>query len=259
MMPRQGRDNASGEPGSRAERRIRGRTLAERREERREAMLAAGLDLFGTKGYAATTVEEVCRRAYVSSRNFYEEFDNRLDLLVAVGERIVAGAFASWTAIGAAGPPGDARGMLRSRVSALVHTLVDDPRVARVAFIETVGIDPAHEALRREMLGVFPAWLQAYLQGHLDTQAVPPARQRSLAVGLFGAVHELMTDWVLQRPDERPQADALIDDIVELGALILRLPRGAGGTTATRSTSGATGAAGAAGGSEFVGDQAQAG
>lgn len=149
-------DTAAGTTGaSRAERRIRGRTLAERREERRDAMLAAGLDLFGTKGYAATTVEEVCRRAYASSRNFYEEFDNRLGLLVAVGERIVAAALAAWTATG--GPGEQGVGTLRGRVGSLVHTLVDDPRVTRVAFIETVGIDPAHEALRREMLGVFPA------------------------------------------------------------------------------------------------------
>lgn len=247
MTPGPARDSAAtDDPGSRAERRIRGRTLAERREERREAMLAAGLDLFGTKGYQATTVEEVCRRAYVSSRNFYEEFDNRLDLLVAVGERIVAGAFAAWTAIGTTS---DGPGILRGRVAALVHTLVDDTRVARVAFIETVGIDPAHEALRREMLGVFPTWLQAYLQGHLDAKQVPPSRQRSIAVGLFGAVHELMTDWVLQPPDGRPSVDALIDDIVELGVLILQLPRGeAPGRSATARSPRAG-----------VGDQAQAG
>ncbi len=223
MMPSQARDTGANDEAprapARAERRIRGRTLAERQEERREAMLAAGLDLFGTKGYAATTVEEVCRRAYVSSRNFYEEFDNRLALLVAVGERIVAGAFASWTAIGATGPEAS----LRGRVGALVHTLLDDPRVARVAFIETVGIDPAHEALRREMLGVFPAWLQAFMQVHFDNLRVSPQRQRSLAVGLFGAVHELMTDWVLQPPDDRPTLDDLIDDIVELGILITQL------------------------------------
>jgi AcrR family transcriptional regulator len=222
MMPSQARDTGAN-PGparpARAERRIRGRTLAERQEERREAMLAAGLDLFGTKGYAATTVEEVCRRSYVSSRNFYEEFDNRLALLVAVGERIVAGAFASWTAIGTSGPEATFRG----RVSALVHTLLDDPRVARVAFIETVGIDPAHEALRREMLGVFPAWLQAFMQVHFVNLQVAPRRQRSLAVGLVGAVHELMTDWVLQPPDSRPSLDDLIDDIVELGILIVQL------------------------------------
>jgi hypothetical protein len=147
--------------------------------------------------------------------------------------------------------------MLRGRVGALVHTLVDDPRIARVAFIETVGIDPAHEALRRDMLGVFPAWLQAYLQGHFDAQQVTPERQRSLAVGLFGAVHELMTDWVLQQPEDRPRVDDLIDDIVELGVLILRLPRGAAadGTSSRAAASSAT----AATPSGFVGDQAQAG
>ncbi len=220
-----------GPDDARPERRIRGRTLAERRSERRDAMLAAGLELFGTKGYAATTVEEVCRRAYVSSRNFYEEFENRLDLLVAVGEQIIAGAFVAWTDIGL---PASLAGQhdtgvnserIRARVSALVHTLVDDPRVARIAFIETVGIDPAHEALRRELLGVFPAWLQAYLASHFDARGVSPSRQRSLTMGVFGAVHELITDWVLQEPDRRPSVDDLIDDIVEIGHLVLQLPR----------------------------------
>jgi AcrR family transcriptional regulator len=220
-----------GPDDARPERRIRGRTLAERRSERREAMLAAGLELFGTKGFAATTVEEVCRRAYVSSRNFYEEFENRLDLLVAVGEQIIAGAFVAWTDMGlpkhvlAQSESGVNPDRIRARVSALVHTLVDDPRVARIAFIETVGIDPAHEALRRELLGVFPAWLQAYLGAHFDARGVSPSRQRSLTMGVFGAVHELITDWVLQEPDRRPSVDDLIDDIVEIGHLVLQLPR----------------------------------
>jgi AcrR family transcriptional regulator len=204
----------------RGERRIRGRTLAERRLERREAMLAAGLDLFGTRGYADTTVEEVCRRAYVSSRNFYEEFDNRLDLLVAVGERIVAGAFAAWSAMAAAGdPPGGPS--LRRRVSALVHALVEDPRVARVAFVETVGISPAHEARRRDALAVFPAWAEAWLEGHAGDRLDARSRRR-LAVGLFGAAHELIADWALRPADERGTLDELVDDVVAVGGALLR-------------------------------------
>jgi AcrR family transcriptional regulator len=258
MMPGQPRQEGADAPppGDRAERRIRGRTLAERRAERHEAMLAAGLDLFGTKGYAATTVEEVCRRAYVSSRNFYEEFDNRLGLLVAVGERIVAAAFGAWTAIGT---PGDtAAATLRRRVSALVHTLVDDPRVTRVAFIETVAIDPAHEALRREMLGVFPAWLQAYMRTHLDALGVSPSRQRSLAVGLFGAAHELITDWAVQPSGDRPVVDDLIDDIVELGVLILQLRQAPMGTAAGAGA-GTGAAAGAGAGAEATADRSGVG
>ena len=44
-------------------------------------------------------------------------------------------------------------------------------------------------------------------------------------MGVFGAVHELITDWVLQEPDRRPSVDDLIDDIVEIGHLVLQLPR----------------------------------
>ncbi|HEY5145458.1 MAG TPA: hypothetical protein VII82_01760, partial [Polyangiaceae bacterium] len=37
----------------------RGQSNLERREERRDRLLAAGLDLFGTAGYAATSIEGI--------------------------------------------------------------------------------------------------------------------------------------------------------------------------------------------------------
>ena len=43
-----------------------GRSAAERRAERRERLLAAGLELFGTRGYAATSIERLCAAASVS-------------------------------------------------------------------------------------------------------------------------------------------------------------------------------------------------
>ena len=191
-------------------------------------MLAAGLDLFGTQGFNATTVEDVCRRAGVSTRNFYEEFDDRLALLAAVGEQVAAGAFAAWAAAGGMAPAGSSAGVvaerLRARLAALVHALVDDPRVARLAFVECVGIDPSHEALRRQALGLFSDWLATYMRGHLTDAGVAPARHRAITVGLVGAVHELMADWTLRPPDERPTVDELIYEVADFVAPLLRLP-----------------------------------
>jgi AcrR family transcriptional regulator len=216
-------------------RRFSGRTLADRQHERRDAMLAAGLELFGTRGYASTTVDEVARRAHVSTRNFYEEFENRLDLLVAVGERIAAEAFAALTTAqvpvartgngGGAGTGGPAAARFRARMAALVHALVDDPRVARVAFVETLAIDPVDGSRRHDALRIFPEWIGTFLRDHLDGLGIPARRQRALATGTFGACYERISDWV-RSPDTRDptSVDDLVDDVVELATLILRLP-----------------------------------
>ncbi|HZM29981.1 MAG TPA: TetR/AcrR family transcriptional regulator [Acidimicrobiales bacterium] len=210
-------------------RRIRGRTLAERQRLRREAMLDAGLELFGTRGYAGSTVDAVCRRAGVSTRNFYEEFDNRLDLLVAVGERIAAQAFAAWTTEYA--PPAGPRraaAALRARVAALVHALVDDPRVARIVFVESLALEPEGIRRRRELMAIFPSWIASYLDGHFDGLGIPPRRRRALARAAFGAGVELVSAWVLDggdddAPGERGTVEDLVDDVVEASALVLRL------------------------------------
>src|SRR5215218_480858 len=102
---------------TKTERLRKGRTLAERRWERREALLDAALDLFGTQGYAATSVEELCRTAYVSTRNFYEEFDNREAVLLALGDRLVGDAYQAMVEATIEDGPDRLRRESRARVS----------------------------------------------------------------------------------------------------------------------------------------------
>ena len=59
----------------------------ERIAARRAKLLDAGLELFGTRGFAATGVKDVCREAGLTDRYFYESFDDRLALFTAVFDR----------------------------------------------------------------------------------------------------------------------------------------------------------------------------
>ncbi|HET6949822.1 MAG TPA: TetR/AcrR family transcriptional regulator, partial [Acidimicrobiales bacterium] len=181
-----------------------------------------GLDLFGTQGYPSTTVDQVCRRAAVSTRNFYEEFENRMALLVAVGERIAAQAFSAFTTARPAG----GRTRLHGRVTAMIHTLVDDPRVARVAFVETLAVDAVEGTRRRDLLDVFPEWIASYLEGHFDARGVPPAHRRHLAVAAFGAGLALISAWALTPADQRGDVDELVGSVVDAAAAVLGLPAG---------------------------------
>lgn len=76
-------------------------TLA-KRERRKDArpgeLLAAALDLLVEKGYAATRVEEVARRAGVSKGTLFLYFPSKEELFKAVVRENITGRFPEWNA-----------------------------------------------------------------------------------------------------------------------------------------------------------------
>ncbi|WP_291427022.1 TetR/AcrR family transcriptional regulator, partial [Deinococcus sp.] len=60
-----------------------GRTAQERRAERRERLIRAAIRLYGTRGFRATTIKDVCDEAGVTQRYFYEAFASAEELLCA--------------------------------------------------------------------------------------------------------------------------------------------------------------------------------
>src|SRR4051794_17308438 len=74
---------------TRAPRRAYGGIRADERiPARREKLLAAGLEWFGTHGFGATGVKDVCREAGVADRSFYESFIDGGALFLAVFDRL---------------------------------------------------------------------------------------------------------------------------------------------------------------------------
>src|ERR1700745_3112224 len=58
-----------------------------RKQEVRERILAAAFDLFLLQGVAATTIEDICCRADVANRTFFNHFATRQDMVRALAER----------------------------------------------------------------------------------------------------------------------------------------------------------------------------
>jgi AcrR family transcriptional regulator len=199
-------------------RRVLGLDPEQRQAERRRLVLAAALDLFGTQGYARTSIESLCQTAGVGTNSFYDVFSSKEDVLVQLYDELTGGlrdavaeAFVQHRA--SADP-------IRPLVSAFVHGAVDDPRVAQVAFIEAAGVSAEVEAHRRDLRNQFVAGLQAIGSELRDTAlagASPdlgartgPSPRRN-AVAVVGAIIEMTVDW-LYDPDRDP-LDRLIDDI----------------------------------------------
>ena len=125
----------------------RGLSAPERSAQRREALLRAGLELFGTDGYAQTSIRAVSAQASLNSRYFYESFSSREDLLVDVyGEVIREVATA---VIDVTGRAQTIEQQAREGLRVAWTILTDDRRKAKVIAVEVVGVSDRLERLRR--------------------------------------------------------------------------------------------------------------
>jgi AcrR family transcriptional regulator len=190
-------------------------TAEERHAARRARLLDAALELFGTRGYHDTAIGPLCAAAGVSTRSFYELYDSREALLIALHDAINADA------LGAVGEalvdldPDDLPGRARAGVAAYLRTMTSDRRRARIALIESVGVSRETEAHRQEAIGRFAAVIQ--LEGErLAAAGVVPARDfRLVSVALVGAINGLVNTWTAD-PDWDAHSEAVVDVAAEL-------------------------------------------
>jgi AcrR family transcriptional regulator len=195
----------------------------ERDAQRREALVAAGIAAFGERGYAVATIESLCAQASVSTRDFYHYFASKEQLLLAVYDQIIDRTIRNvGAAVGSALVEGaESTTVIRAGISAFATSMVDDERWARINFIEIVGVSGDVEARRREVIadfGRFVAGISETLveRGDFDRGALTPVH----SVAMVGAIHETLTDWLLQ--SERAPLDQTIDALVEIFAAVLR-------------------------------------
>ena|SRR5437764_767503 len=183
---------------------------SERQAGRRARLLEAALELLGTEGWRVTTVRAICAKAKLTPRYFYESFADRDQLLVALFDELVTEA-AARVLEAVEGAERDARAKARAAIGAFVELVTDDPRKARVLFMEAVGSEPL--ALRRfETVRMF-ATLVAQ-QGREFYGVDGGTLADTTALMLVGGLAETLLAWL--GGALRVTREQLIDDCTEL-------------------------------------------
>ncbi|MFI7003818.1 TetR/AcrR family transcriptional regulator [Nocardia sp. NPDC050175] len=205
-----------------ARRRIRGLDAEQRSAQRRNQLLDAATELFAEHSYSGTSIEQICQRAYVGTKGFYDHFDSKeacyialLEQLTAqIQQRVITGAVA---AAELAWPQRAA-----PVIEAFVHAIADDPRLAKVTFGEAGGISPTVERIRRSNR----RWSAAFLDREWSGEpASDPGVQRArlaLALAAIGGMFELVADWLHHHDDGgTPDGkDLLIEDLTGFIAVV---------------------------------------
>jgi AcrR family transcriptional regulator len=144
------------------------------------------------------------RRARLTSRYFYESFDDVDALLIALVDELAAEVLGEvLTAVKAA--PKDAYEKARAAIDAGLAVLTDDPRKGKVVLLAVAG----HEALQRRYHEVILRYAQ--VAGDQERQFYGPdllSAEDAELTGLFavGGISELIVAWLtgtLEVPRQR--------------------------------------------------------
>jgi AcrR family transcriptional regulator len=184
----------------------RGISAGDRRAERRHRLLDAGLELFGTRGVAATGIGDICEQAGLTKRYFYESFASIDQLAEAVFEQItdrIAERVIPGIVAGGGSDP-------RPALTAWVEAVVGDPRVVRI-----LAVEGRSGRLARSGAGFANRAVDLWFAfAGEDTQRRDDPAPRLRAYAFAGAMAQIGLAW---HDRQLPMtADAMIDELVAL-------------------------------------------
>jgi AcrR family transcriptional regulator len=184
----------------------RGVSATDRRDRRRQRLIDAGLQLFGTRGIAAVGIVDVCAEAGLTKRYFYENFASIDTLADAVFEHVTGNLVAAVAPAITAGAGRDPRPAL----TVYTRALLSDPRVVRLLAVESQA------GPLRKYRDEFPTRaVELWFAFAADDDALPaPTEMRLKAYGFIGAALQIGIAWL---DGQLPLTmDEVIDQLVDL-------------------------------------------
>ncbi|GAA5101526.1 TetR/AcrR family transcriptional regulator [Nocardia iowensis] len=191
-----------------------GLSREQRVAQRRTRLIDAALELFGTQGYAATSIERLCAVANVSTRSFYEDMGSREALLIALVNRITSRAVerALEALAETVGEPMSTR-VVRG-FGAYLAVTCQDHRSARVCYVEVVGVSQAVEDWRREQRRLLSSLIISEAERAVERGETKQRRFDLFAIAVIGAVNSLAQELVQSTlPDSVIGLDEICEEI----------------------------------------------
>jgi len=185
-----------------------GRPVSARRAERRLQFIWAALEVFSDKGYASSSVADICTAASLARRQFYDEFDSREELLIALYDQIQSDARDAMLTAIADRKPVTLADLAETAMTAFVESIGSDPRRAQISYVDIVGVSPRVEAHRVERRTEWAVFFKTTVQNAVGEDFVPPGGYEMASTAFIGALIALVHQW--STTPTRPPVDGLV-------------------------------------------------
>ncbi len=208
MPDAMGEARPGGRPDLLAGQRLPPPARQERSRRKRAALLVAALGLFAERGYEATSIEEMARRAEVAVGGFYQHFASKRQVLLVLMDQLL-------TEAASLAPEGDGTATARPR-DAIAGLVRQGLRVdwayagAYRAWREAAAQDAEVRALYREVEG----WTALQLEGIVRALLQAPGARRDVDVPALSWVLGLLFWHLAETP--LAAAEAVVASVTDL-------------------------------------------
>ena len=178
-------------------RNFRGLSLEQRQHERRAKLIEAGLQVYGTQGFFSVTVRDVCAEAKLTERYFYESFKNSEQLFKAIYMQLIEQQqqVVMSAVMQAAGQPHAQ--MIRAGLTVFLRGLQEDPRMARILFVDAVLVSELHGTTILDAVSRFDRMIQGFMLLMLPDAHRQGVQLSLVSTGLNGYVTHIVIRWVM--------------------------------------------------------------
>ena len=181
-------------PSTKKRRTYAGLSPEARQQQRRERLIQAGIEAFGTRGYHAVTVREICAEAQLTERYFYESFPSLEKLFAAVYATVSLEL--KQATLGVLGKPvGEPLQLAEAALRVFFEFVMQDARRARILLIEAVGIGQEIHRLAYRNTRDYAELLRGFIELLFPQAASAGLKPELLSTGLIGANIHIATKW----------------------------------------------------------------
>ncbi|MDE2594378.1 MAG: TetR/AcrR family transcriptional regulator [Burkholderiales bacterium] len=177
-------------------RRRYGGVLPEERQRQRRAKLIEGAtEVFGTKGFHASTVREVCVAAHLTERYFYESFKTLSELFIAVYVEMRQELMNRTLQVFESGEQRPVA-LVESSLRVFLEFIREDPRRGQVMLVDALGINNEVTRISGSTARDYGALVRHRLLGMISPQAAEEVDMGLLSDGMVGLNILLAARWM---------------------------------------------------------------
>ncbi|HET8695714.1 MAG TPA: TetR/AcrR family transcriptional regulator, partial [Aquabacterium sp.] len=167
----------------------------ERQRQRRIKLIEGATEVFGTKGFHASTVREVCVAAHLTERYFYESFKTLSELFIAVyvemRQQLMDRTLKVFTH--ADQQPLE---LVESSLRVFLEFIKEDPRRGQVMLVDALGINSEVARISGDTARDYGHLVRARLMSMVSPKAAQDIDMGLLADGMVGLNILLAARWM---------------------------------------------------------------
>lgn len=160
----------------------------------RGRILDAAMNIFASKGYHDTRLDEIVEESHTSKGAIYFHFPNKERLFLALVDQFADLLERRVTEAIAPVPPGMKR--VRVALESTLDTFGRYRRPAKILLVQAVGLGTTFEQKRMEIHDRFAGLIESYLQEAIEVGDIAPVDTEVVSYAWMGAIYNLVIRWV---------------------------------------------------------------